>query len=89
MNFGIRVDREGDAEGNIQVSAVGQSGSRLRVAARNQEQLRRVIEGLSGLFISGVRVKETTALETEDLYRPALFDVKFEKGALFRRDGKL
>lgn len=88
VQLDLTLESSGLARGKAAYAAVGRSGSQLRVSSRNQEQFKRVMESLTGMYVPGSLVDSAEVIEVKDLKRPAQFRADFRKEAFLRQDGK-
>jgi tetratricopeptide (TPR) repeat protein/transglutaminase-like putative cysteine protease len=83
----LRLDADGAADAESELTAQGGGGALLRRSARNAEQFAQLLQTqLAGTY-PGVRVLGEDALELTDLRKPAKLKVKFRAPANGRREG--
>jgi transglutaminase-like putative cysteine protease len=87
LEASLRILPEGGADGEVVLSAVGDTASQLRRTSRNPERFDKLLQQLVSAYFPAGTVTSTQPVELEDLRKPAAVRMAFAGTSVARREG--
>ncbi len=87
VNLTLRVDAAGDAQGELELVAVGSTGSALRKDAGNPERLAQLMQQQAGFMMTGARTETPKVGRLDSVRAPAAISVALKAPAVGQVEG--
>jgi hypothetical protein len=87
VNLTLRLDGAGDAQGELELVAVGSTGSALRKDAGNPERLAQLMQQQAGFMMTGARTETPKVGRLDSVRAPAAISVALKAPAVGQVEG--